>query len=371
MQFSRWHMPLHILQRPSLLLVVLVLSLSVVHAQETSNNTSAGITDQDVPSSAMLEGFSWVHQGVNRCSAAALTIQLSYYQPVTIDTYFELAGGRLNTYGADASVRIEEMADDAISRGLGAVVRRNGTVDLLRRLIAGGFPVLVENVYYDGSDLYRDWMSHNRVLIGYDDSLQTFYFQDPLLGYPNGQIIEFSYDDLLRRWRPFNYDYLVIYNPDEEAQLQAILGEEWDMTVNAQRTLARAQAEIDAGTANPQYSWFNLGWAQVQLGSYAAAAASFDTAREIGLPMRMMWYEFAPFEAYLGAGRYEDVRFLVNQQINAAGNDISVEEWYYYAGQAYEGLGNLERARLNYEVAIFRNANYDEARQRLADLNGN
>jgi tetratricopeptide (TPR) repeat protein len=82
----------------------------------------------------------------------------------------------------------------------------------------------------------------------------------------------------------------------------------------------------------------------------------------------MLWYEFSPFEAYLAVGRYEDVIYLVNQQINVAGDEISIEEWYYYAGQAYEALGNRERAMINYEVAVVRNTNFTEAAERLQAL---
>lgn len=334
----------------------------------------------DVPQSTMLEGFSWIHQGTNRCSAAALTIHLSYYEPVNVDTYRTLATQTLNTYGADASVRIEEMAAAAEARGLNAIVRRGGTVDLLRELVAGGFPVLVENSYYEGSDVFRDWLSHNRVLVGYDDATQTFSFQDSLLGYPEGDIVTYNYDDLDRRWQPFNRDYLVIYRDDEADDLQAILGENhWELEANAQWTLQQAQAEIDAGEGDQlRYSYYNRGWAQVQLGEYEAAAESFDMALandnmvELGtrLPLRYLWYDFAPFEAYLQVGRYQDALDLVRREITNAGDAISVEEWYYYAGRAHEGLGNLDRARTNYEIAVFRNSNFEAAQDRLTQLNG-
>jgi tetratricopeptide (TPR) repeat protein len=151
--------------------------------------------------------------------------------------------------------------------------------------------------------------------------------------------------------------------------VQAILGEQWDEDSNAQWTLELAQSEIDAGGAD-SFSYFNRGWAQLQLGMYEESAASFDTALEMGMPMRMLWYEFGPFEAYLAVGRYEDVNTLVAQQLAVAGDNISVEEWYYYAARAYEELGNLERAVLNYQVAIARNRNFTAAAERLQALQG-
>jgi tetratricopeptide (TPR) repeat protein len=247
----------------------------------------------------------------------------------------------------------------------------------MRELLAAGFPVLVENSYYEGNNFYADWLSHNRVLIGYNDSLQTFYFQDPLLGFPQGQIIEFSYEDFDTRWKPFNRDYMVFYTDDETEKLQAVLGQQWDDTYNAEWTLQQAQAEIDSGEREGlRYSYYNRGWAQVQLGEYEAAAASFDVAladdnlNTVGtrLPRRFLWYDFSVFEAYLQVERYDDVLNLARQQIGLAGDSISVEEWYYYAARAYEAQGNLERAQLNYEVALFRNRNFEAAQQRLEAL---
>ncbi|MGJ3237357.1 MAG: C39 family peptidase [Anaerolineae bacterium] len=319
------------------------------------------------PDSVMLDGFSWIHQGVNRCSAAALTIHLSYYDDVTVETYNSFATQELNTWGADASVRIEEMAEAIQSRGLGAVVRRGGSIDLMKELIAAGFPVLVENSYYEGDNLYRDWLSHNRVLVGYDDLQGVFFFQDPLLGYPNGDLVTFEYENFDTRWRPFNRDYMVIYEPEDEDLLQVILGEDWDKTTNAENVLQIANDEIASGQTDG-FAYFNQGWAYLQLEQYEEAATAFDTARNRGLPFRMLWYEFGPFEAYLAVERYQDVITLANIELANAGDSISIEEWFYYAGRAYEGLGNTQRALINYEVAVTRNNNFTAAAERIVEL---
>jgi tetratricopeptide (TPR) repeat protein len=347
------------------MLGLLLLLIPTVAAQDSI--TAAVV---ELPASQILDGFSWIHQGVNRCSAAAMTIHLSFYEDVTVETYNELATEKLNTFGADASVRIEEMAAEAEARGLNAIVRRGGTVDMLRQLVAGGFPALVENSYYEGDDLYRHWLSHNRILVGYDDATRMFSFQDPLLGFPDGDLVTYSYEDFDVRWKPFNRDYMVIYTDEQEAALQAILGDQWDDEFNATWTMNVAQEEIDSGADYQAHSYFNLGWAQLQLGLNEEAAASFDRARELGLPMRMLWYEFGPFEAYNAVGRYQDTLNVIHANINVAGNEISIEEWYFYAGQAYEGLGDRERALLNYQVALTRNNNYTAAAERLQALQG-
>ena len=55
-----------------------------------------------------------------------------------------------------------------------------------RRWSRGGFPVLIENVYYDGPGAFKDWMAHNRIIMGYDDDKQELYSFDSLLGNGRG-----------------------------------------------------------------------------------------------------------------------------------------------------------------------------------------
>lgn len=347
-------------------LVLLLFFSFVIPALAQNPDVEPAAAPEPLPNEVLLEGLFYIHQDTNRCSAAALSMHLSYYTdvigPNDPTLLYRDVIRNLNPYGADASVRIEEMAADAEARGLNAIVRRGGSVDLLRELLAAGFPVLIENVYYDGPNGWRDWLSHNRVAVGYDDARQVLIFYDPLLGYVPGsyQLVEYSYTDVDQRWQPFNRDYLVLYRDDEEETLRTIIGSDWDARTNAMNVAAQAQGEIDAGIANT-FTYMNLGWAQVQLELYEVAAASFDIARSMGMPWRMLWYEFGLFEAYLGVGRYGDVIVIANQNIAAAGDRISVEEWYYYAARAYEAQGNLERARINYQVALYRNSGFTEA----------
>jgi len=356
----------------ALLFIVLVgmlglLSLPVA-AQQTGQMSDVQQGDEsalsvNVPPATRLEGLTMVHQDTNRCSAAALTIHLTYFE-LSPNLYRDIVA-RLNPYGGDVSVRIEEMATVAEEYGLGAVVRRGGTLDLLKQLVAAGFPVLIENVYYDGPNGWQDWLSHNRVLIGYDDARQEMYFFDPLLGNgTDGRGRPMSYADVDERWRPFNRDYLVIYAPEDEARVEAILGNNWDADYNAVWTLTQAQIEID-GEQPDSFAYFNRGWAQVQLGEYEAAAESFDTARQMGLPWRMFWYEFGAFEAYLQMGRYEDVINLVWQVLQTTDG---VEEMYYYIARAYAGQGDINRAIANLEAALYRNRYFTEASDLMAEL---
>jgi tetratricopeptide (TPR) repeat protein len=342
--------------------------LSFVWALSPAVSFSQGTTSP-LPPAVRLDGLAMVYQDINRCSAAALTMQLSFWveEPVSYRGVIQ----RLNPHPGDVSVRIEEMALAAEEMyGLKGIVRRGGTIDLLKRLVAAGFPVLVENSYYDGADLRRDWMSHNRVLMGYDDALRELYFFDSLLGNgQDGRGRPMSYAEFDERWLPFNRDYLVLYRPEQEPVVQEILGAMWDPVANAEWVIEQAQADHDnlLDRTLKAESLMNVAWGYVQLGDTALAARIFDEARAMNaLPWRYFWYEFTIMEAYLAEGRYQDMLDLAIETLAASGN--GVEEMYYYAGLAAAGLGDMVRARGNYEAAIQRNAYFTEAIEALAAM---
>lgn len=305
-----------------------------------------------------------VYQDINRCSAAALAMQLSYWETNSVD--YKAIIRRLNPNLDDVSVRIEEMAAHAIERGWGAIVRRGGTIDLLKRLVAGGFPVLVENTYYESADAYRGWLSHNRVLMGYDAN--NLYFYDSLLGNGDGDGRAFTLDDFDSRWLPFNRDYLVIYAPDQEEALQVILGDNWDEATHWENVLVQAEGDIARLVSPPEkaFATMNKGVALLMLNDPEGAAAAFDEGIRLGLPWRYFWYDFSVFEAYLQVGRYDDLVQLAQITLSST---RGIEELYYYLGKARQAQGDLTLARGNYEVAVYRNSNFAEAIEALASLN--
>lgn len=308
-----------------------------------------------LPPQARIDGLRPVYQQTNRCSSAALTIQLSHFG---WGGSYDDAIRALNPHIEDVAVRLDEMARFAEAQGLKAIERVGGTLELLKALVAAGFPVLMESVYYEGPDAFQDWLSHNRVMMGYDDAQAAILTYDPLLGNgPDNIGRPVPYADVDERWRPFNRDFLVLYRPEDEERLRAILGPLWDATAAAEQALAQAEAELNSPYSD-SFAAFNAGSALVLLGRYEEAAAYFDRARGAGLPWRMMWYMYGPFEAYYHTGRYQDMLDLARAVI--AGTP-GVEESYYYAGLAYEALGDRQRAKANYDVAVLRNNGYTAA----------
>src|SRR5690606_4786476 len=112
----------------------------------------------------------------------------------------------------------------------------------------------------------------------------------------------------------------------------------WQNSIVALET-ARTEA---VANADDPFAWFNMGTNFVALGMYQEAAVAYDQARNVGggLPWRMTWYQFGIYEAYLNAGRPDDVLAIARTTIengkNANEDLFQVEETYYYAGLARE-----------------------------------
>jgi hypothetical protein len=328
-------------------ILVTLLTINTVQAQNT------------LPRAARLPGMRLVWQQYNRCSAAALSMMLWYHGWTgTYDTAI-LA---LNPHAGDVSVRSDEMIAFVEQQGFKAIVRTGGTLDILKALVAAGYPVLVENAYTPEPG---NWTGHNRVIMGYDDDANLLYAYDSSLGNGiDGMGKTFNYEGFDLLWKPFNRTYLVIYKPEHEAQLQAILGDQWDATYNALWTSFQAENDL-ALDVNDPYAWFNMSVAQVALDNPERAVTAFEAARQLDVPSRLLWYQFAPFEAYLKTGRYEETIALGQEIIDST---TGVEEVYYYMGEAYAAMGNVQNASSYYQQTLSRNARFAPAQTALTGL---
>ncbi len=320
------------------------------------------IDNPTLPRSARLTGFIYQKQTWNNCGPSNITMALSYYGWQRDQTYaaqFLKPGGR-----EDKNVSPSEMAAFVNEQSsVKAIVRMGGSVDLLKSLLANNFPVIIETGFMPEG---YDWIGHYRTIAGYDDNQGMFFLYDSFLGQANGgDPIPETYPALDSMWRQFNRVFIVVYEPQREQLLQSVLGNYWDERAADEIALETATAEATADRTDG-HAWFNLGTSLTELGDFDRAAAAYDRARIEGVPWRMTWYQFGPFEAYQGAGRYNEVLSLASS--NLSNGAEYVEETYYWQGRAFEGLGRPNDAASAYRSALRRHPAYTDAQTALTTL---
>jgi tetratricopeptide (TPR) repeat protein len=328
-----------------------------------SGAVSATVAYQPAAARASLTGVTHMWQTWNNCGPATLSMNLSYFGSTL--TQADVAAV-LRPDRDDKNVNPAEMADFARKQGYRATVRVNGDADKLRLLLSNGFPVLVETWLEPKPN---DGMGHYRLLTGYDDAARQWTVYDAYVSTgvePNKPYggIRSSYDELDSLWAVFDRVYIVIYKPEQEPLVRAILGADADDPAMWQRALDRHTAEVTAKPADA-FTRFDQGTDLVALGRYAEAAAAYDQARVTGLPWRMLWYQFGPFQAYYETGRYDEVVALADATLKTADN---IEELYYWKGLALKAKGDAAGARAAWERAAQLNPHYADATAALAKL---
>jgi len=323
-----------------------------------------------LPAAARLEGITHQFQEWNNCGPATLAMTLSYFG---IRTNQKETAAILKPNPEDRNVSPAEMAAYVKTQtDLQAITRVNGDAYTVRRLLANGFPVILEiGIDPPGEFRWLGWYGHYMLLVAYDDAQQQFWTYDSWLGTSDEPLQnadadgrDLTYADLATYWPHFNRNYIVLYEPERAAEVADIIGANIDDATMWQNALTALRAETAAAPDNA-FNWFNLGTTYNALGQYEDAAAAFDQARAIGLPWRMLWYQFGPYEAYYQTGRNDDVILLANVTLE---NRPYFEESFYYKGLAEEAQGNLKDARQDLQQAADFNPNFAPAAAALANI---
>ncbi len=318
-------------------------------------------TSPPVPSTARIEGVRHEFQDWNNCGPATLAMTLSIFDLNLRQTD---TAPILKPNPEDRNVTPEEMAAFVNEQtDLQAFTRVNGNEEIIKRFVSNGIPVILEiGIEPPGELRWMGWYGHYMLVVAYDDAKREFSVYDSWLGTgnepltnsdPNGRIL--TYDDLARDWSHFNRNYIVVYQPEQAELVANIIGDEMDDQIMWQNARETAQSEATRNPENPFY-WFNLGTSNNALGNYEQAAAAFDQARTIGLPWRMLWYQFGPFEAYYQTGRYDDVILLADVTLK---DRPYFEESFYYKGLAQAALGDVDASRTSLQKAADFNPNYN------------
>ncbi len=309
------------------------------------------------PPQAFLGSPPYEKQTPNNCGPAALSMMLHMFgwsgDQKTISDVIKPVTGDRNVNPDELAYWVHNYAG-----WLRMEYRVGGDLDTLKRLIAANYPVIIEGTTslnpddtgWPDDDL---WAAHYLLLTGYDDATQTFTAQDAYRG-PDKKI---PYDQLESEWKPFNYLYLVVYLPDHEAEIQTLLGSNWDKDVNRQNALAIAQAAT-AKAQNDAFAWFNLGSNLVYFERYDEANAAYDQARQLGLPQRMFRYQFGPFIANFQANRIDDLLALTDYALQRT--EMSEETWLWHGWALYR-KGDTTQAIENWRKALSIHPGYEDA----------
>ncbi len=289
----------------------------------------------------------------NNCGPATLTMTLSYYgysqNQGPAANYLKPNSEDKNVSPYQMVAYVNEQA--SVSLPVRALYRVGGDTQLLKILLSHDFPVIIEKGY-EVNDL--GWMGHYLLLVGYDDSLQTFYAYDSYLGNGNGNGRPEAYQDVEHYWRQFNHLFIVLYDPAREAELMQLLGTRSDPKQAAQTALEVARTEA-AARPDDNWAWFNLGSAYTILGQHEQAAQAYDQAFALGMPWRTLWYLHTPYESYYAVGRYDDVLALAK---SAESTTVHVEETFFYRGGVYAAQGDTQKAIQQFNLALNYNRNF-------------
>jgi hypothetical protein len=329
-------------------------------------------TLEPLPQRVQLSGMPRIQQTFNNCGPANLTQVLNWYGDETTQAD---AAGYLKPNAEDRNVSPWQLSDYVNEfTPLKSTVHAGGDLEMLKRFVAAGLPVVVEKGYEPNTTRSTGWFGHYLTIFGYDEDAQTFDTMDSFLPVPEETGRADPYDTIEYYWQHFNYNFYVVYRPDQEAEVNEILGPDMlDPLTMWENAAMRAQADIDADPENA-FAWFNLGTSLTRLGEmtgeiefYENGAASFDQARTIGLPPRMLWYEFRPYLAYMKVGRFDDMIALADTVLETQGGR-NVEETYLYMGHALLFQGDVGGAAAAYERSLELNENFYPAEIALQSI---
>jgi tetratricopeptide (TPR) repeat protein len=324
-----------------------------------------------LPASVALHGVRWETQNGawNYCGPTNLSMLLSYWGWKG-DKF--ATGKVLKPFEYDLNVMPYEMQNYVDEKtDLKLKVRYGGTLAMVKKLIAAGYPVLTEvGVYFtETTSGQTTWMGHYRTLTGYNDAKKELIVQDSFIKAD----LAVSYDAFITDWRAFDFVFLVAYSKDKEAQLSAILGDYNDVAQNYQMGLKISSDEMWKLSGIDQYfAWFNRGTSLVQLQDYIGAAEAYDKAFELYAklpedrrPFRMLWHQTGPYYAYFYSGRYQDTANLATltidfikqraERLGIADKPMVgpfLEETWVWRGRARLVIGNQKGAVEDFRMAL-------------------
>ncbi len=340
------------------------------------------VTTTPLPATVMLEGVKYEHQHgrLNYCGPANFSMALTFWG---WNGNRDVIGKAVKPNDKDKNVMPYELQDYITDNvpGMSSVVRYGGDIDTLKRLVAAGFPVVVEKGIYE-VDLNGKlgWMGHYAFVTGYDDSKDLIIYQDTYQppGSEPGPNRKIKTSTFIEGWRAFNYIFVVVFPVEKQDDVISLLGPLANEEQAARHALSVAQSEAQTLEDIDQYfAWFNVGTSHVALFEYVDAATAYDYAFNLYAnldvedsvrPYRMMWYQTGPYKAYYYSNRFSDVINLADTILHDTIAEPVLEESLYWRGMAYYMAGKTDLAVKDYRAALVVHPKWIVATQALQDL---
>ena len=341
------------------------------------------VTSTPLPVTIALEGIKYEHQHghENYCGPANFSMALTFWG---WNGNRDVIGKAVQPFDKDKNVMPYELQDYIADNvpGMAAVVRNGGDIELLKRLVSAGFPVVTEKGIYevDLNSKYS-WMGHYAFVTGYDESKELLIYQDSYQPDPQsnpGPNRKMDYETFMHGWRAFNYVFVVVYPVEKQAEVLSILGPWADEEYANRHALEIARSESQSLTGiDSFFAWFNAGTSHVALFEYTDAAIAYDyafnlyadlDANDSVRPYRMMWYQTGPYKAYYYTNRFADVISLADTTLNDTIAEPILEESLYWRGRAYYMAGETDLAVKDYRAALKNHPKWIPATQALQDL---
>lgn len=293
------------------------------------------------------------YQTLNNCGPTTTMMALGMFG-VEI-TQAEVADAMRPNKG-DKNVDAAEIAAYLERYGLQARIMVGGDTQRVRRLVAAGIPVIVEQLLNAEEDI-----AHFRLVRGYDDTAELFISGDSYYG----ARYTLDYADFERLWRMFNHRYLPVWRPEQTDLVRAILGAEWDPATMYAAARDRALAAIRATPEDAAW-WLALGHSEYGLGNWDAAIEAYQqSVARGGLTKRVLWYQWWPVTALNQAGRHAEAIGWADGAIASA---KVYAEMRYERAVALQALGRVAEARVELQRATIDDPNYEPVRELLDQL---
>ena len=335
------------------------------------------ITSTPLPASVILAGVKYEdqHNRWNYCGPANFSMALRFWG---WDGNRDVIGKVIKPSDKDRNVMPYELTDYVADHveGISTVQRYGGDVDMLKRFLAAGLPVVVEKGYYERDYTGKvGWMGHYLFVTGYDDAKGEMLVQDT---YNDGPNFHVKYKEFEDGWRAFNYVFVVAFPSERESEVMTLLGTLANEEQANRHALTVAQRESQSLTGIDRYfAWFNAGTSHIALLEYVDAATAYDYAfnlyanleeTDTTRPYRMMWYQTGPYWAYYYSTRYADVINLATTTLEDTIAKPELEESLLWRGRAFYMAGKTQLAIDDYRAALVIHPKWEPAIQALQDL---